>query len=587
MLQVVLLPTTLDAAAADTATTFDDVSERLRSTLRGLKKPAPLRTPTSMLPSTAEEHPLPFGDFETSFARDVLELEYGDTEDALDERLRIIAQELGLHAEALRLSKEDAKAASTNTFGSSDVVRRSGSIGSRASRSTGLTSNFSDFCNRDPASLRSRKKDSLSFRDYDSFLSRGSLSERRDSMSFTPPLTPSRSSLSLALSSPSEASPKKHFRKLRGLSMLKLNRNGSDSSLPLDGCPHCPQNAFSQRRAIHRLPCGHRLCTQSLRNTINAGTQGPLGSVPSCCGTPIPGRLVEQVMTHDEQTALLDKLSQWDEATSTTPSTRSRPTNTPHHPLQTPHPPPTTLPLSTATHLPGFPAHRAAQTLQRARYQTWSTAQTHHLHTAHATALTALQHRHATALADLQTAHATALADAEDAQVQAEADLLAAHAREARDLATALRHMEAYCAGTLGCGAPHGRTVTEQDLRELGKARAARAGLPGRHEGAVRVLRGEQGRRLKGRVKRQEREVGNLVRAHGGEVEGLERGFGVLVRGVEGKREGLVRRWEVQDAVFLRRLEVEGRLPGVEWGDELDDDDAVDGVRGRSDSRVG
>lgn len=309
MLHRVLLPTTnsSEAATNTNTSTADDVSPRKRR-----------KTATSMLSSAAtDERPLPLhvDDFEASYAKNVLGLSYGESEEALDEKLSILAGELGLHAEALRLSTESAKAPSTNTFASSNVVRRSESIGSRASRSTGLTT-FSDF-SKDPSCLRGKPRASLSFRDYDSFLSRGSLSERRDSLSFTPPLTPSQSTLSLALSSPPDASPRKHFRKLRGLSVLKLNRAGSDTSLPLEGCPHCPQNLFSQRRAIHRLPCGHRLCTQALRDTIIASNHGHIGSVPSCCGIPVPGRLVEQVMTHEEQSGLLDRLEQWDEAACT------------------------------------------------------------------------------------------------------------------------------------------------------------------------------------------------------------------------------------------------------------------------------
>ena len=382
--------------------------------------------------------------------------------------------------------------------------------------------------------------------------------------------------------------------------MLKLNRGGSDTSLPLEGCPHCPQNPFSQRRAIHKLPCGHRLCTQALRNTIVAGNQGPLGAVPSCCGIPIPGRIVEQVMTHEEQSSLLDRLEQWDEAASThiiSPHSESHI----HHQHQVsgnaspqnsdtqskPHDLETILPL------PGFPAHRASQQAQRDRFLAWSA----NLHTsldAHRTSSRGLlQTRHTTALEDLRDAHAVSLAEAEDKQVLAEADLLATHERENRDLATALKHMEAYCAGTLGGGEPHGRTVTDQDRGELEKTRRAREAMASRHEGAIRVLRGEQSRRLKGRTARQERETASLERAHRNEAAEMERSF-ELTEGLDiVKREALSKRWEVQDAVFLRKLEVEtgvvlgGRLPGLDWGvDQLAGIAGFSGSRARVDSRL-
>ena len=157
--------------------------------------------------------------------------------------------------------------------------------------------------------------------------------------------------------------------------------------------------------------------------------------------------------------------------------------------------------------------------------------------------------------------------------------------------------MEAYCAGTLGSGEPHGRTVTEQDRGELEKTRRAREAMVGRHEGAIRVLRGEQSRRLKGRVARQEREIASLERAHRAEAADMERSF-ELTEGLDAiKREVLSRRWEVQDAVFLRKLEVEtgvalgGRLPELDWAtDQLaglsSNESAIPGSRARVDSRL-
>jgi hypothetical protein len=67
------------------------------------------------------------------------------------------------------------------------------------------------------------------------------------------------------------------------------------------------------------------------------------------------------------------------------------------------------------------------------------------------------------------------------------------------------------------------------------------------------------------------------------------------------KREALARRWEVQDAVFLRKLEVEtgvvlgGRLPGIGWTSDglaattttaTTSELAVSGSRARVDSRL-
>lgn len=196
--------------------------------------------------------------YERAFLRDVLCLPEGESEEQMDEKLQSEAKELGIDIDALFVTP--TKPQSTRTF-SSEVPRRSESIDSRASQSTGLTSNFSEV-SRDPQYGKGRQlsRVSLSFRDYDNFMARGR-PDGRNSMSFSPPTTPARSTFSLPLSSPS-SSPKRHFRRIRGLSMLRLNR-ASTSSLDLDKCPHCPPDLISQRRAVHKLPCGHRLCTES------------------------------------------------------------------------------------------------------------------------------------------------------------------------------------------------------------------------------------------------------------------------------------------------------------------------------------
>ena len=84
MLDLLQLPSTIIDTDSDT---FDDVSGRLPSTIYGLRKRA-----TSMLSSTIEERPLPLHQFEASYAKDVLGLDYGESEDALDEKLRTLAE---------------------------------------------------------------------------------------------------------------------------------------------------------------------------------------------------------------------------------------------------------------------------------------------------------------------------------------------------------------------------------------------------------------------------------------------------------------------------------------------------------------
>ena len=478
-----------------------------------------------MIEETSVDHDRPF-------LRDVLCLAEDESEEQMDAKLHNEAKELGIDIEALLINPN--KPQSTRTF-SSEAPRRSESIDSRASQSTGLTSNFSEF-SRDHQYSQGRQlsRVSLSFRDYDNFIARGRPNGRH-SISFSPPTTPARSTFSLPLSSPS-SSPKKYFRRIRGLSMLRLSRAGSSSSY-LDGCPHCPPDIDSQRRAVHKLPCGHRLCTQALRDTIGGATTSMAGAVPGCCGVPVPGALMEHVMTQEEQSELLDKLEQWDEAASIAFFTASE-TREPL-PIRGPGIISRTISMeskvdSVAPQMRTFtephhdspdfrPLHKE-HTEQLERFVVWIEKQRVELKLRHDQLRKEMRLHHESATEDLLEHHGNAMAEAEDKQVKAEADMREAHAQEKRDNATALKHMEAYCAGTYSTGEPHHRVVTEQDRAELEKTRRTRDAMDAKHSSAINVLRGEQGRRMKLRAQRQDKEIQEFRRAQRREELELERG---------------------------------------------------------------
>jgi hypothetical protein len=467
-------------------------------------------------------------DHDRSFLRDVLRLVEDENEEQMDEKLQYEARELGVDIDALFFRPQ-----STRTF-SSEPPRRSESIDSRASQSTGLTSNFSEI-SRDVQYGKGRQlsRASLSFRDYDNFMARGRPNGRH-SISFSPPTTPARSTFSLPLSSPS-SSPKRNFRRIRGLSMLKLSRAGSSSS-DNDSCPHCPQDALSQRRAVHKLPCGHRLCTQALRDTIRAGTASMTGAVPSCCSIPIPGEMVEHVMTQEEQTELLDKLEQWDEAASIAFSVASEK----RYSAQPRGPGIISRTVSMESKVDSmapraktdtaiwneradFRQLHTEQTELLERFIVWIDRQRTELKSKHDQLRNTMRTHHESAADDLLEHHESAMAEAEDKQVKAEADMRETHLQEVRDNATALKHMESYCEGTYSTGEPHNRTITDQDRAELEKTRRIRDSLDAKHSSAINVLRGEQGRRMKLRAQRQEREVQELKRAQRREELELER----------------------------------------------------------------
>ncbi|GIZ38824.1 hypothetical protein CKM354_000222500 [Cercospora kikuchii] len=512
-----------------------------------------------------------------------------ETEDELDERLKADAKELGLDIEAEHVA--DIKQP-FRTY-CSDDSRRSESIDSRTSYSTGLVSTFSeaskDYLSHEGHQRHSRA--SLSFRDYDSFISRG-VPDGPKSLSFSP-ASSTRQSLFLPLSQPAspDLSPRRHLRKLRGINLLRRHRS---NSLAAGGnkCPHCPDDPLNQRRAVHRLTCGHRLCTQALRNTVKTAIESETGAVPSCCGRPVPGSLVERVMTQEEQSALLVKLEQWDDALSMSPSMSSSRRNSVHtaaaircgdrdsHTLSDDA---SIAPLSLEAHeyfnqaiaREDYKLLHLGQTEQRDRLLGWASKQGEELLAKHETLRQTMLSTHEAAVEEMQEQHAFATSDAEDKQVKAESDLREAQEKERRDNATALKHMEAYCAGTYSTGEAHDRTVTEQDLAELEKARWHRDSMQVRHESAINVLRGEQNRRLRLRASRQDRALQDLKRQQRKaelELERLCNGeLAKLNDTLEQKRRKIRWRWELQMAILAKKIEAETgnhldcRLPTADW----------------------
>jgi hypothetical protein len=521
-----------------------------------------------------------------SFAQDVLGMQDGQTEEQIEDFLMEQAKELGVDVEALLL-REAKRYQRMST--PSDLPRRSQeSVASKASQSTGFMSTFSDMSRDIQVLGRGRSRASLTFREYDALVARG-IPNGRHSASFSPPTTPSHSVFSLPLPTPG-SSPKRPFRRIRGLSMLRLHRTPSSSSLQ-ELCPHCPQDAHSQRRAVHKLPCGHRLCTQALRTTIKAASEDPEGAVPCCCGVPIPGNLVEHVTTQAEQHALLDNLEQWEEAASITesPAGEPRTSGASRRPeaLTTTNrtvsdeskvdsvDPKTCQELDKAARREDFKLLQEDQAKQRDRFLSWMEQKRAALEAQQSQLRQQLLAKHESSMEEMMDAHDLALAELEDKQVQAEADMREAHTKEKQDNATALKHMEAYCSGTYSTGEPHNRTVTDQDRAELEKTRRLRDQMDAKHESAINVLRGEQSRRTRFRQQKQDRELQDLTRTQRKEELDLEKSCGQELHALEEwiaeKRHRMNVRWQLQTAIYVKQVEAEtgtqiqGRLPSMDW----------------------
>lgn len=163
----------------------------------------------------------------------------------------------------------------------------------------------------------------------------------------------------------------------------------------------------------------------------------------------------------------------------------------------------------------------------------------------------------------------------EDKHVHDEMDLRSHHETEARNIAIALRHMEAFCKGESASGEPHHRIITEQDRRELVKTKTRAEALEKKHLAEISVLRGEQTGRMNQRVRRQEVEVQQLTHRHKRELDDVRERHKVALKKwmdeAERKRGLLEGWWRMQVDICKMELEREegvafqGSLPPVEW----------------------
>jgi len=178
--------------------------------------------------------------------------------------------------------------------------------------------------------------------------------------------------------------------------------------------------------------------------------------------------------------------------------------------------------------------------------------------------------------------HAAALSKTEDLHVMAEASLRTAQQTERRNLATALKHMEAYCRGESSNGESHNRTVTEQDRRELEKARWGRDNMDIRHQSAINVLRGEQSQRLKGRLQRQVKEIEQLETKEQKELQGIQKSLDDELRDwgavVQAKKEKLQKWWALETEIWRKQHKdetgesVDEDLPPLAWEEKEEDE---------------
>jgi hypothetical protein len=162
-------------------------------------------------------------------------------------------------------------------------------------------------------------------------------------------------------------------------------------------------------------------------------------------------------------------------------------------------------------------------------------------------------------ISSLALQHMHELEHLEEVQIMAEHNLRETHALETQNVATALKHMEAYCLGSGQSHPDHPHIVTEEDFKKLDRQRLIQQNLPRKHENAINVLRARQERETANRLQKQETELQLFNEAdererkteeaeHTKEMEKLE-------AVIETRRKRLLQRWDLKFEMWRRDWE--------------------------------
>ncbi|KAI9708777.1 MAG: hypothetical protein M1820_003732 [Bogoriella megaspora] len=548
-----------------------------------------------------------------SYEQEVLGLLDGSNEDDLDAKCTSEARDLGILPYKMEILQELASNLSGLTLPASP--RRSTSLDSRGSRSTGIISDVSrsskeqqpsqNSRSQRPVHQRTNSRTSLSVRDYD--LAVGHIKPTSKSSLSTPATTPAQSTTSLPL-----GSPRRHFSRMRRISQWSKIQRYSKVSLFTDHAPLCPCCPHDRPyTATHRLPCQHVYCTPTLRKIIKESTIDDTRLPPNCCDTPIPGKLIERVLKPEELDEFLNNMASWDDSISfsslsealdgvtldgTTsehgsPSLRLHCRTTSNGSSAYAQDWEASRNLDRAIDIPDFRALRQQHESERDRFLKFLEKQRQAISAKYEERKRVFVAQKEPDRLELEDKHQKTVAAVEEKHISDELDMLAAHEAETRSCDLKLRHMEAYCYPTQSSTPPRPLSVnmtfyndqsssqcslpstpspppsspvsphkvTEQDLRELSKQYWLRDNLPARHTAAINVLRGEQAQRLRKRYKNNELELTKLEEEYTRDLEEIDKFAAAelieLTEWARIKRRRLQARWDLQEAGWRKRHE--------------------------------
>lgn len=146
-----------------------------------------------------------------------------------------------------------------------------------------------------------------------------------------------------------------------------------------------------------------------------------------------------------------------------------------------------------------------------------------------------------------------------------EHDLRNTHDTETQNVATALKHMEAYCAGPNPVNSDIIYTVTDDDRNKLECQRTVQTKLPAKQESAINVLRAKQERDTKNKIQKQKAELQQLDADYEKERHAQELQYAKdcsqLEAVIQARRSRIDCRWNLKLEIFRKQWEKETGKP--------------------------
>ncbi|KAF1913840.1 hypothetical protein BDU57DRAFT_541217 [Ampelomyces quisqualis] len=506
------------------------------------------------------------------YLSEALRLPMDQTEDDLDAQLALLATDSGIQDPYLFLCppQDISRAPSPVTLDSDH--RSSLSIHSQETQSTSFTSAPSR-TSRDQAHHSERLP---AMRSPPTVARAWPAMERQDRIGQLPPPSlehiSSSSSLSVAqfvLYDSLMSSNPAHRRK-RASGLFGMFRRDSSS------CTSPSHQEYHGKARGPKLECGHTLSPAAIRIHIQEAVQGGEQAVPSCCGKPLPRTVLEVVLAKEEAELVVNRAlpSSGGETIRDSGYMENRTCSLDVHP-----PPRPSSPCATSTSLPiaatrrrheaisidsalakeAFTSFRKEERVQFERVVAFESNQREALSAHHTTSLKRLVAQHEASKDEKTQQHRQDIEHLDEMQVVAEHDLRKTHEIETQNVATAMKHMEAYCLGSGLSHPQHPYVVTEEDFKKLDRQRMIQQNLPRKQENVINVLRARQERDMKNKLLKQEEELALLDAAYDRErtAEELEQRKEMerLEAIIEVRRKRLIQRWDLRFEMWRRDWE--------------------------------